>query len=154
MLVLQVSRHWFQWGLPRGNLKQGLSNRIELYGPNFSMSNHQKPMLNNPKSRPMCSHEKLIVKRNLNLWNKIWGCMSITENNELHINIGFFLFLDIGKKKSLFWSDMEIKGLKESDEWFVIGLQTVPLPLVKCMQVNKTAWMDFISCSFPSRLRD
>lgn len=69
MLVLQVSRHWFQWGLPRGNLKQGLSNRIEHYGPNFSMSNHQKTMLNNRKSRPTCSHEKLIVKRNLNLWN-------------------------------------------------------------------------------------
>lgn len=49
---------------------------------------------------------------------------------------------------------MEIKGLKESDKWFVIGLQTVPLPLAKCMQVNKTAWMDFISRSFHSWLWD
>lgn len=36
VLVLWVSRHWFQWGLLWGDLKQKLSNRVELYGPNFS----------------------------------------------------------------------------------------------------------------------
>lgn len=38
--------------------------------------------------------------------------MSITENNELHINIGFFLFLDIGKKKIFILIRYGNKGIK------------------------------------------
>ena len=45
---------------------------------------------------------------------------------------------------------METKGLKESEEWFVIGLRTSLLSLcVKSKLVNKTAWKDFISSGFP-----
>lgn len=45
---------------------------------------------------------------------------------------------------------METKGLRESEGWFVIGLQTALLfPFVKSKLLNKTAWKDFISSSFP-----